>query len=127
MRRRIGFLFICSAAIPIAIFASAAWACGALTTLKASPSVAAPGSNVGVSFRNFGSAGSGWGPVQLRWGSRTGPVLKELAAPSGTGPFSSSDTVQIPASEGAGWGLVVATQSRVSDGTPKSGSPARTT
>jgi len=125
MRRRVGFLFICSAAIPIAIFASAAWACGALTTLKSSPSVAAAGGTVTVTGRNFG-AGPTWGPVQIRFNSRTGPVLKEIA-PSTGNSFAFTDTVQVPAGTEPGWYVINATQSRVSDGIPKSGSPGRST
>src|SRR5919199_1193758 len=111
MRRRVGFLFICSAAIPIAVFAATAWGCGALTTLKSNPSVSAPGGTVSITGRNFGSAPT-FGPVQIRLGSRTGPVLKELTPTTGTGPYSFTDTVHVPASVGAGWTLLNATQSR---------------
>lgn len=125
MRRRVGFLFICSAAIPIAIFASAAWACGAYTTASATPKVAAPNQTITVSGRNYGAAPN-FGPVQIRWNSRTGPVLQELPPTSGSS-FAFTTNVQVPASTIPGWYLVAVTQYRISDGTAKSGSPGRTT
>jgi len=128
MRRRIGFLFICCAAIPVAVFASTAWACGALTTLKADKSVAAPNEDVTLTARNFapGPAATPAGTstaVQIRWGSRTGPVLKEV--PEGGSLFTT--TVKVPASATPGWYVINATQFNATTGVPKSGSPARTT
>lgn len=130
MMRRVGFLFICSAAIPIAVFAATAWACGALMTIKADPSAAAPGQTISVTARNFAAVNRGggpWGPVQIRWGSRTGPLLKELTPPASTGPYSFTDTVQVPAGTPAGWHVVFATQHQAATGIVKSGAPARTT
>jgi hypothetical protein len=125
MRRRIGFLFICSAVVPIAIYASAAWACGALTTLNASTNVAAPGATVTVNGRNFGATPANT-PVQIRWNSRTGPVLQGGDNLTPTGGAISAN-VQIPANAAPGWYVLNAVQYNATTGAPKSGSPGRTT
>lgn len=122
MRRRVGFLFICSAAIPIAVFAATAWACGTLTTVSSSPKVAAPNQTIEVSGRNFSSA-TNFSAVQIRWASRTGTVLKEVT-PTG-GAFTTD--VKVPVSANAGWHVVNATQFNKDTGAAKSGSPGRTT
>jgi hypothetical protein len=125
MRRRIGFLFICSAAIPIAVFAATAWGCGSLTTLQSSPKAAAPGATINVTGRNF-STSTSFSPVQIRWNSRTGQIIKEVALTTASGG-AFSENVQIPAGIAPGWYVVNATQYNLTNGTPKSGSPARTT
>ncbi|MFN2538683.1 MAG: hypothetical protein ABR549_11140 [Mycobacteriales bacterium] len=124
MRRRVGFLFICSAAIPIAIFASAAWACGILATTSSSPKVVAPGGTVTVTGRNFAAASSSVTPIELRWNSRTGPVL-----PGGVNQSSRGFTanVTVPSTEGPGWYVINAVQYNTSNGTPVAGTPGRTT
>ena len=127
MRRRIGFIFICSAAIPIAVFAATAWGCGALTTLSSSPKFSAPNGTISVTGRNFSTSSSFTG-VQIRWNSRTGPVLKEVSLAelqAGGGAFTTN--VQVPASASPGWYVVNATQFNATTGAPKSGSPGRTT
>ncbi len=124
MRRRIGFLFICSAVIPIAIFASAAWACGTLTTISSSTRVAAPNQSITISGRNFGAIPANT-PVEIRWNSRTGPKLNSADIIPQGGAFSVN--VKVPASAKPGYYVVNATQFVSSTGKPKSGSPGRTT
>jgi hypothetical protein len=125
MRRRIGFLFICSAAVPIAVFASTAWGCGALTTLSSTPKVAAPGQTIQVSGRNYGAT-PGNTPVQIRWNSRTGPALEggESLVPAG-GVITAN--VKVPANATPGWYVLNAVQFSSTTGAAKSGSPGRTT
>jgi len=128
MRRKVGFLFICCAAIPIAVFASTAWACGALTTLKVNTSVAAPNQSITLTGANFGPVppprptATAHTPVQIRWGSRTGPVVGTVDP--ALGKFSTS--VRVPSSATPGYYVINAVQNRVDNGLPKSGSPART-
>jgi hypothetical protein len=124
MRRRIGFLFICSAVVPIAIFASTAWGCGALTTLSSAQKVAAPGSTISLSGRNFGATPANT-PVEIRWNSRTGQKLNTTDINPVSGAFTAN--VQVPADASPGWYVVNATQYSSSTGAPKSGSPGRTT
>lgn len=124
MRRRIGFLFICSAVIPIAVFASAAWACGTLTTLSTSAKVAAPNQAVTLTGRNFGAVPT-FTPVDIRWGSRTGPKLNSSPVVPQGGTFSVN--VRVPAAAKPGDYVVNATQFNASTGAPKTGSPGRVT
>ncbi len=127
MRRRVGFLFIICAAIPVAVFASTAWACGALTTLHANTSVAAPNAVIDMTGRNFGAGPQAAPPgefsdVQIRLDSRSGRILASV--PEGR---SFTRSVRLPRDTPAGWHVVVATQFNTLTGVPKSGSPARTT
>jgi hypothetical protein len=122
MRRRLGFLLMCSATIPVAIFAATAWGGGALTTLKASDSVAAPNQSVTFTGRNF-STNASFSNVQIRWNGRTGKVLTEVTPAQ----IAAGVPVAIPASASPGWYVVAATQYNTATGAPKSGSPARTT
>lgn len=121
MRRRAGFLFILGAAVPFLVLASAAWACGVLATLKAAPSTAAPGQAVSVTGTNY-SSNAAFTAVQVRLDSRTGPVLGEVR-PNADGRIDT--TINVPAGAGNGDHLVIATQNRLSDGTPKTGTPGR--
>ena len=131
MRRRVGFLFIICAAVPVAVFASTAWACGTLTTFEIRDaqtdepkSVVAPNEVVHVIGRNFApgpaAAGSTHTSVQIRWASRTGDVLREVEE---GGNFT--EPVRIPADATPGWYQLSGTQFNVATGVPKSGSPAR--
>ncbi len=123
MRRRAGFLFIFGAAAPLVILVSSAWACGVLATLKAAPSTAAAGQTVSASGVNYSDAvGTTFTPVQIRLDSRTGPVLQEVDPVNGR--FNT--TFQVPA-VGGGDHLLIATQNKLVDGTPKAGTPGRTT
>jgi len=102
---------------------SSAWACGTLTTLKAAPSTVAPGATVQVTGSNYSSDSALFSPVSIRLDSRTGPELG-TAQPTNT---KISRNVQVPATAAAGDHLLVATQTRLSDATPKAGTPGRTT
>ncbi len=121
-RRRVGFLLIFGALVPLAVTATA-WACGVLATVKVSSSVANPGQTLTVTGANY-SASADFTPVQIRWNSRTGPVVGQ-ATPDPSGRINT--TVQVPREAAAGWHAVNGTQHRISDGTPKSGTPGRTT
>jgi len=125
VRRRAGILFILGATVPLVALVSSAWACGVLATLKAAPSTVAPGATVQVTGSNYSrDADKGlFAPVSIRLDSRTGPELG-TAEPTGT---KISANVKVPATAAAGDHLLVATQTRISDGTPKSGTPGRTT
>lgn len=125
MRRRAGFLFICSAAVPIAIFASSAWACGVLTTITSDTKVAAPNQTITVSGRNFSNSSASVTPVELRWDSRTGTKLNDQEINVAGRAFSAN--VKVPSTAGAGWHVVNATQYNISTGAPVAGTPGRTT
>ena len=131
-RRRAGFLLIFGALVPLAV-AATAWACGTLATVKVDASVANPGQTLTVTGINY-QANNGataqnnntdtFTNVQLRWNSRTGPILKEVR-PDAAGKIAT--TLQVPGDATAGWYVINGTQFRLSDGTPKSGTPGRTT
>jgi hypothetical protein len=123
MKRRVGFLLIVSAAVPLVVVATA-WACGVLATLRLDKTVAAPNQSLTASGVNYGQVTAGNSPVQLRWNSRTGPVLREVT-PDGKGNIDT--TVDVPANTKPGWYVLMATQYKVVDGTPKAGTPGRTT
>jgi hypothetical protein len=113
-------------AVPMAVAAVTAYACTAVATLTDSPGAAAPGSTVTVSGSFFGTHSAtdstSAGPVLIRLGSLTGPVLA-TASPSGT-DRSFSVSVTIPAGSVAGDTFLSATQQTAS-GTPVFGTPAR--
>lgn len=136
MRRRVGFLFIFGAIAPLMILVSAAWACGILATLKAAPSRVAPGQTVGVAGGNYAAppappAAGGpapaptFTPVQIRLDRRGGRVLKEVT-PTPSGKLPAGTTVALPSNTRAGDHVLLATQAKISDGTPKAGTPGRT-
>ena len=135
-RRRVGFLLIFGALVPLAL-AATAWACGVLATVKVDRSVARPGDTLRVTGVNYEPSNGAtpannntpqFTPVQIRWNSRTGPVVGEdTPAPRGTPNSGQIDTtVTVPSNAAPGFYLVVGTQNRLADGTPKSGSPGRT-
>ena len=121
-RRRVGFLLIFGALVPLAV-AATAWACGVLATLKTDKAVAAPGEVLNVSGINYSSNMADFTPVQIRWNGRTGQQIGQ-AIPVAT---RISTEVRVPAGVSAGWYSLNATQYRLDDGTPKSGTPGRTT
>jgi hypothetical protein len=123
MRRRVGFLFIICAAIPVAVFASTAWACGALTTASLSEATPRPGATVNVTLRNFSPSvanGGTFTPVQIRFGSRTGALVKSVEVPASR---EVTTDVRVPSS--VGWHVLIATQYSTATGVEKSGAPAR--
>lgn len=118
-RRRIGFLFIFGAAVPLAV-AAAAWACGNLATLNVSPKVGGAGTTVTASGTNYRTT-TGISNIEIHLDTRDGPVLKSIP------PAESFTTdVTIPAGTSAGYHLLVATQ-YTATGVPVSGTPGRTT
>ncbi len=120
-RRRLGLTLIFGAGISLAAV-STAWACGVLATLKLNASTAAPGQTLTATGANYSPSPS-FSAVSIRWDSRTGAVLKETA-PDPSGRINT--TFNVPANATAGSHVVMATQTRLSDGTPKSGTPGRT-
>ncbi|HWF52498.1 MAG TPA: hypothetical protein VG294_17785 [Solirubrobacteraceae bacterium] len=113
-------------AVPMAAAAVTAYACTAVATLTDSPGAAVAGSTVTVNGAFFGTHSAtdstSAGPVLIRLGSLTGPVLA-TASPSGT-DRSFSVQVTIPADAVAGDTFLAATQQTAS-GTPVFGTPAR--
>lgn len=126
MRRRAGFLFIFGAMAPLVIVVSSAWACGVLATLKAAPSTAAPGQAVSVAGSNYSSDTTTFTPVQVRLDRRDGTVLKDVAMDPGTKKLPPGTTFQLPGNTSAGDHVLLATQTKISDGTQKAGTPGRT-
>ncbi|HWF50959.1 MAG TPA: hypothetical protein VG294_10000, partial [Solirubrobacteraceae bacterium] len=113
-------------AVPMAVAAATAYACTAVATLTDSPGAALPGSTVTVNGAFFGTHSAtdstSAGPVEIRLGSLTGPVLA-TASPSGT-DRSFSVQITIPADAVSGDTFIAATQQTAS-GTPVFGTPAR--
>jgi hypothetical protein len=120
--RTIGMMLVFGAALPLAI-ASVAWACGDLATVTLDKKVASPGESVSITGKNYANTAPG-GPsaVTVRLQSRKGTILTTVPATLGR----ISDTFTIPASVSPGWYVVLATQNNA-NGTPKSGTPGRTT
>lgn len=121
-RRRVGFLLMLGALVPLAV-AATAWACGVLATLKVDRTVAAPGQQLEVTGANYSNDMTNFTPVQIRWNSRTGPQIGQ-ATPVG-GRIETQVTV--PANSDPGWYALNGTQYNINTGTPKSGTPGRTT
>jgi hypothetical protein len=121
MKRKIGLALVVAAALPLAA-ASVAWACGILATLKLDTKVAAPGQAVTATGRNYGT--SNVSDVTIRLRSRDGQVLA-TSTPLAGGVLNA--TFPLPANLSPGWYVLVATQTNNSNGTPKAGTPGRTT
>jgi hypothetical protein len=121
MRRKVGLILVFGAALPLAA-ASVAWACGVLATLTLDTKVASPGQAVSLTGKNYARTDQGASPVTVRLKSRTGTVLTTVNTTTG----KIADTFTVPASLSPGWYVVVATQN-AANGTPKSGTPGRTT
>lgn len=119
MRRRVGLSLMAAAAVPLAI-ASVAWACGVLATLSLNTRVAAPGQTISATGKNYSTTA---GEVSIRLQGREGRVLATTTALPGN---VISSTFTLPANLSPGWYVVLATQYDA-DGTPKSGTPGRTT
>ncbi len=121
MRRKMGLALIFGAVIPLAV-ASTAWACGVLSTLTLNSSSASPGQSVTAIGVNY-SPRAGASPVTIHLKTRTGKVLA-TTVPNAGGNINT--TFPIPSTTKPGWYVVMATQSNA-DGTPKAGTPGRTT
>ncbi len=125
-RRRVGFLLVFGALVPLAVSATA-WACGVLATLRSDPGAANPGQVIRVTGANYSSNMSTFTPVEIRFNGRTGPVMEggEAVVPS-PGPGRIEAFVRVPR-DAAGFFVLNAVQYRKSNGTPKSGTPGRAT
>lgn len=121
MRRKVGLSLMFMAVIPLAV-ASAAWACGVLATLKLNTSVASPGQSVTAVGVNY-STRAGASPVAIHLMTRTGKVVA-TTVPTSSGAIDV--TFPIPHATRPGRYVVQATQFNP-DGTPKAGTPGRTT
>lgn len=126
-RRAVGIFFICSAVVPLAIV-STAWACGVLASMKVNPKSAAAGQTVtatGVNYANAAQVAAGtFTPVSIRLDTRTATPVATVTPDAG-GKIST--TFVVPGGTSLGSHVVLGTQTRVADGTPKSGTPGRTT
>jgi hypothetical protein len=121
-KRTMGIMLVFGAALPLAV-ASVAWACGVLATVTLDKKVATPGQSVTVSGKNYANTvAGGASPVTVRLKSRKGTVLTTVNATAGR----ISDTFTVPSATSPGWYVVLATQSNA-DGSPKAGTPGRTT
>lgn len=121
MRRKLGLILVFGAALPLAV-ASAAWACGVLTTLSLDQKVAAPGSPLTATGRNWSTSATA-SVVRLRLQSRSGT---ELTTVTPTPDRKISKQFTLPASLSPGWYVVLATQFNA-NGSPVAGTPGRTT
>lgn len=122
MRRKLGLILVFGAALPLAV-ASAAWACGVLTTLSLDQKVASPGQTLTATGRNW-NANVTASTVTLRLQSRSGTVLATGVTPDATRRISRQFI--LPASLSPGWYVVLATQFNA-NGSPVAGTPGRTT
>jgi hypothetical protein len=121
-KRTIGIMLVFGAALPLAV-ASVAWACGVLATVTLDKKVASPGQAVGITGKNYANTTvGGASPVTVRLQSRSGTVLTTVPAVGG----KIADTFTVPSNVSPGWYVVLATQNNA-NGTPKAGTPGRTT
>jgi len=121
MKRKVGIILIFAAVLPLAA-TSIAWACGVLGTLTVNQKVAAPGQTVTVTGKNYSTSATATG-VTVRLSKRSGQALSTVA-PDPNGAIST--TFSLPANLSPGWYVLQATQFNA-NGTPKSGTPGRTT
>jgi hypothetical protein len=121
MKRKLGLILVFGAALPLAV-ASAAWACGVLATLTLDHKTAAAGDAITATGKNYGTA-AGVSAVTIHLDSRTGPVLATTPALTGG---RINETFALPATIKPGYHVIMATQNNA-NGTPKSGTPGRTT
>jgi hypothetical protein len=120
MRRKTGLGLMMGAVLPLAL-ASVAWACGVLATVKLNTKVASPGQAVTATGKNY-SAAAGASAVTLRLKNRSGPLLA-TTTPDASGRINTQ--FQLPGNLSPGWYVVLALQNNA-NGTPKSGTPGRT-
>jgi hypothetical protein len=116
-----GLLLVFGAMVPLAA-ASVAWACGTLTTLKLNTKVASPGQSLTATGKNYSGA-AGASAVTISLQTRNGAVLASTPAnPDGT----INQAFSLPGTLSPGWYVVIAKQFNA-NGTPKTGTPGRTT
>jgi len=124
MGRRVGLFWLVGAVLPL-LFTANASAQGAV--LRATPSVVAPGGTIAVEGRGYTRLANGANSPVLRLSTRTGtPLDTEPIVVDGVGAFSAS-SVTIPSSTPPGWYLLLATQTRISNGSQAGFTPGRTT
>ncbi len=106
-------------AVPV-IFASAAFACQALTTANARPKAGPVGTEVNVTGGGYNANFD----VEIRWDSRTAPPLA-VVRPASNGSVSAF--IRVPQTS-VGFHTILITQKVLSNGVwvDKSGSPGRT-
>jgi hypothetical protein len=121
MKRKVGISLMFAAALPL-IATSIAWACGVLATAKADKKVAAPGESVTVTGKNYSTSATA-SAVTVRLAKRSGDVLS-TTAPNANGAIST--TFAMPSNLSPGWYVLQVLQFNA-NGTPKSGTPGRTT
>ena len=121
-RRRVGFLLIFGALVPLVVAATAG-ACGLLASLRTDVPVASPGQTITVTGTNYSDDLTTNTPVQIRWNSRTGPVIAQATPVGG----AISQQVTVPANADPGWYVLNGTQYNISTGQPVAGTPGRTT
>lgn len=124
MKRKTGLALMCAAITPLAA-TSIAWACGVTAIMTTTTKVAAPGQAVTVSGKNFSSNAVTATPVTIHLRTRTGQQLGGNIAPDQSGRITS--TFNLPSDLSPGWYVLLATQFNTADGTPRAGTPARTT
>ena len=120
MKRKVGIGLIIGAALPL-LATSIAWACGVLATAQVNTKVAAPGQAVTVTGKNYSTSATA-SAVTVRLGKRSGDVLSTTAPNSGG---AISTTFNLPANLSPGWYVLQVLQFNA-NGTPKSGTPGRT-
>jgi len=120
MKRKVGIGLIIGAALPL-LATSIAWSCGVLATASTSTKVAAPGQAITVTGKNYSTSATA-SAVTVRLGKRSGDVLATTAPNSGG---AISTTFNLPSSLSPGWYVLQVLQFNA-NGTPKSGTPGRT-
>ena len=106
----------------IALLAAAtAWACTSLATITFQPDAVRPGQEVTVRGDNF-QAGKDASPVDIRFASLVGPVLKTVEVDS-AGRFTT--TMRVPADVAFGGQYVIVATQEGEGGKPAFGTPAR--
>lgn len=121
MKRKFGITLLFAAALPL-VATSIAWACGVLATFKLDQKVAAPGQTVVATGKNY-STSVGASAVTIRLSKRSGEVLATTAPVPG-GAINTS--FALPTNLSPGWYVINAVQFNA-NGTPKAGTPGRTT
>jgi hypothetical protein len=120
MKRKVGIGLIIGAALPL-LATSIARACGVLATAQVNTKVAAPGQAVTVTGKNY-STNATASAVTVRLSKRAGQVLSTTAPNSGG---AISTTFNLPQNLSPGWYVLQVLQFNA-NGTPKSGTPGRT-